>query len=287
MARAEALELGARARFHAGDAAGAAQLASAALAQDDGRNSARLVLALAQRELGDPEAAYETISQASELSVASTDEICRLAELLFETEKHDAAKALLEEAHRACPEAADVVELLCGAYLENREYEELLAAATPFVEGEAPSLALLEAVAASWEQRGDLRRAEYYARQAVMRAPLDAYAQFRLAATEQRNGQTAAAIARFLLVLELEAVDSDLLDAAHEAVETLDAVQLQQIAALASTSVVFRLGFGRDPETALRERGFRLSDAGMGALRAADLDELAGRPVHIDRRMSH
>jgi tetratricopeptide (TPR) repeat protein len=277
----------ARERFAAGDAASAATLARQALEQDASADSARIALALALRELDDLPGAFDVLSRAGELCCRDTHELCALAELLLEGDDAEWALLLLERGREMAPEAVDVAEMLCELYLEEGRHEAVVAVAEPLADRSDASLRLREALLSSWEHQGDLQRAERLARQLVLSAPLEGYAQFRLATLEQRTGQAAQAIARYLLVLELGAVDPDLQGAAEEAVDALDAVQLQQIAALASASVVFRVGLNRDCESTLRVHGFHLSDPALAALRSMDLEELAHTPVHVDRRMSH
>jgi hypothetical protein len=82
----------------------------------------------------------------------------------------------------------------------------------------------------------------------------------------QLQGRSGDALREFQLVLHLYP-DAPFVEDAHEAVEALDAIQIQQILMMASEQNDFRHGLQQAMETALDDSGFHLSENGRESLR--------------------
>ena len=113
----------------------------------------------------------------------------------------------------------------------------------------------------------------------VQLAPGDPYAHYRSGLILQRLARYPEAMRRFELAWELGRSDEQIRQAAREAAEALEGLQIQQILSLASADPVFRLELQRNPDESLAERGFALSDMGKTMLLSLDLEAPLGRDV--------
>jgi tetratricopeptide (TPR) repeat protein len=136
-----------------------------------------------------------------------------------------------------------------------------------------PLLALL---ATACEYAGEILKARDAAGRWAEAAPLDPYAHYKLALLEQRLQNYPAAAERLQMAASLAGADDDVRHAVRDAVNALDAIQLQQVAALREVDLSFRVKLSIDPEEALDERGFSLSP---GALRKLLSAEDAADPI--------
>lgn len=148
--------------------------------------------------------------------------------------------------------------------------------------GSPDDIPLLALLTSACEHAGEVRRAREAAVQWVETAPLDSYAHYRLAMIEQRLGNYAAAAERLDIAAHVAEPDDEVAFAAREALHALDALQLQQVAALVETDLCFRLKLSHDPDEALSERGFTLDSHVLRRLLQAEEAVFAvapGRPA--------
>jgi tetratricopeptide (TPR) repeat protein len=124
-------------------------------------------------------------------------------------------------------------------------------------------------LAAVYLQQGYLDKALRVASELVRLNPNDVVNHFKKAVLYQQKGDIGHSIEEFARVIEMEP-SGELTEAAQEAVAALDGYQLRQIAALASEDTVFFAKLVRDPEAAVAERGFILSNSGRALLRQLD-----------------
>jgi predicted Zn-dependent protease len=97
-------------------------------------------------------------------------------------------------------------------------------------------------------------------------SPRDPLHRLRYATLLQLQGHSGDALREFQLVLHLYP-DAPFVEDAHEAVEALDAIQIQQILMMAGEQNDFRHGLQQEMETALDDSGFHLSENGRESLR--------------------
>jgi tetratricopeptide (TPR) repeat protein len=136
--------------------------------------------------------------------------------------------------------------------------------------GSAADIPLLALLATACEYAGEVAKARDAAGRWVEAAPLDPYAHYKLALLEQRLQNYPAASERLRMAASLAGVDDDVLHAVRDAMGALDALQLQQVAALREVDISFRVKLTMQPEDALEERGFSLTPQGMRQLLSAD-----------------
>lgn len=132
------------------------------------------------------------------------------------------------------------------------------------ISAEATDVPLLAFLATACESAGDVERARRVATRWVQVAPLDAYAHYKLGLLEQRLQNYPEATHRLRIAAGLGGPDDDVVRASNDALQALDGIQIQQVAALLEVDVCFRLKSNQDPAEALHERGFSLS---RGAVR--------------------
>lgn len=97
-------------------------------------------------------------------------------------------------------------------------------------------------------------------------SPRDPLHRLRYATLLQLQGRSGDALREFQLVLQLYP-DAPFVADANEAVEALDAIQIQQILMMAGEQNDFRHGLQQEMETALDDSGFHLSENGRESLR--------------------
>lgn len=131
------------------------------------------------------------------------------------------------------------------------------------LEGGSHDLPILALLTALWERSGDLERARDAAQKWVAACPLDGHGHYRLGLLEQQLGHYAAAVERFELAATLTSPDDTLYEAALDALDVLDSIQVRQALALWEVDTGFRAGLDSDPRLALRQRGFAISDAAL------------------------
>lgn len=134
----------------------------------------------------------------------------------------------------------------------------------------AEDIPLLALLATACEYAGEVLKARDAAGRWVEAAPLDPYAHYKLALLEQRLQNYPAAAERLRMAASLAGADEDVRHAVRDAVGVLDAVQLQQVAALREVDLGFRVKLAIHPEDALEERGFSLSPGALRQLLSAD-----------------
>lgn len=132
------------------------------------------------------------------------------------------------------------------------------------ISAEATDVPLLAFLATACESAGDVERARRVAQRWAEVAPLDPYAHYKLALLEQRMQHYAEATRRLRVAAGLAGPDDDVVRASTDALQALDSIQMQQVAALMEVDVCFRVKSHQDPAGALEERGFSLS---RGAVR--------------------
>ncbi|NLN77023.1 MAG: tetratricopeptide repeat protein [Armatimonadetes bacterium] len=166
-------------------------------------------------------------------------------------------------------------EQLLEALLDVERYDEIIKRARRMLRTFPRSLYARDVLAISYLQKGQIDESLRLVNELINFSPRDPSYQFRKAVLLQQKGLVKAAMTAFNLTLELDP-RGDLASAANEALASLDSYQLGRILAIASEDVVFRTKLMRDPEAALKDRGYALSPNGIAVLRNMDVDQLPG-----------
>ncbi|MCE5324759.1 tetratricopeptide repeat protein [bacterium] len=175
------------------------------------------------------------------------------------------------------PKDGDLQQQLLRTLLEMGRYDEAIAISNRLLESHPRNLIARDILGIAYLQQGRLDSALKVTDELIHLAPTDAAHHFKKAVLLQQKGEIARAMSSFLLALEMEP-DGGLADDAREAIAALDSYQLKQILTLAVEDAIFRTKLALDPESALVQRGFRLSAAGISTLRQLDIGNLPGDP---------
>jgi len=232
-------------------------------------------IAVVFRRAGELEQALRIAGNLVDADGAELGDLLELAELCVAADRPDAAQRLLEAALRVDPSCARAAEMLAEGHLAAGAPEQAVALLEPLYHRGALRPTGLGVLAMAHERLGRPDAAYRLAIRYAQAIPLDPYGHFKLAVLEQRAGAVGRAMARYQLALELAGDDDGLREAARDSIRTLDAIQLQQITALAAASPLFRLRLRHNTPEALEHHGFALTDLGRAMLASVDLDDLA------------
>ncbi|MFQ5811003.1 MAG: tetratricopeptide repeat protein, partial [Armatimonadota bacterium] len=276
-----------RCHIHGGEYGRAIHECRVALELSPDCPEARVDLAIALKRSGRVDEALREAEGLSGELAHGPARVHELAELWMSTDRPaEAIRALapmLAEGQHYEP----AIKTLAEAHLALGEHRKAVEACKRSRAAGTERVPILDLMVMAYEHIGDIPNALVNVTELVQATPLDAHAHFRMGTILQRSGDFSNAMARYAMAAELSAENDQVREAAEEAIETLDAIQLQQIVALASANVVFRAKLDRDMEGTLRDYGFRITDAAIGMLGSLDMDDLAPATGHVDRRMSH
>lgn len=172
-------------------------------------------------------------------------------------------------------------EQLLETLLELGRYEEVISASEKLLMRSPKNILARDMLGLAYVQQGMLDKALKVTNELIQIAPADPVNHFKKAVLLQQKGELAQAMAIFLRVIEMDP-EGEVSDDAREMVAALDSYQLRQILTIAVEDIVFRTKLSLDADSAVQERGFRLSQSGLLALRQIDIDQLPGesRNVH-------
>ncbi len=192
----------------------------------------------------------------------------------------------LEEMRRAAeldPHNASVQEQLLRTLLETGRYDDAIRTSKKVLGTSPTNLFARDILGIVYLQQGMLDKALKVTEEMIRLAPSDSSNYFKRAVLLQQKGEIATAMESFTRALEMDP-RGELADDAREAIAALDSYQLRQVLTLAVGDPVFRAKLTIDAESALAERGFRLSAGGVTTLRQLDLEDLPSEP---QSRMYH
>lgn len=270
-----------------GDYQRAARTARHALKLDPGCSSARVDLAVALRHQRLLHEANAALDELQGQWPPDATRLCELAEIRILEGRLEEGAAALRRALGAQPRHERAIEMLAEAYVLQDECQKAIETCKLSRRRGTERIPILDVLIIASERLGDADDCLAYAGELVQLCPLDAYAHYRLAAALQRQGDFPAAMERYALAADLAGEDEQVAQSAEEAIEALDSIQQQQIVALAASNGVFRLQLKRDPERALREHGFQLTEEGLNRLTSVDIEELPQVPGRGHPGMSH
>jgi tetratricopeptide (TPR) repeat protein len=162
---------------------------------------------------------------------------------------------------------------LANLYHAQRRIDRAIDAMQRAVELDPKNASCHESLLQFYLELGEYDRAIDFGRKLLRKFPRNLYARDILGVAYLQKGDFAHSIDEFIRVVEMDP-DGDMSDNAREAIIALDGYQLRQIVTLAVEDPLFRARLSRDPEDAVRQRGFSLSMTGMMALRQIEFDLL-------------
>ena len=194
------------------------------------------------------------------------------------------AQHQIEPAIQAIKHAVELDPLNCTAneqqlrtLLELGRYDEAISASCRFLRMSPKSIFARDILGIAYLQQGMLDKALRVTNDLIRIDPTDPAHYFKRAVLLQQKGEIAEAMAGFTRVVDMDP-EGEMADDAREAIAALDSYQLRQLLTIAVEDAVLKAKLSLDPESALTERGFRLSAAGIATLRQIDLNELPNDP---------
>jgi tetratricopeptide (TPR) repeat protein len=190
----------------------------------------------------------------------------RIADLYRTMEEWNAALGAAEEAAALQPERQAAYELLMTIAIEAGDTERILAASNALIRLSPRHLLAFAAQSNAYLQLGDIDAAMRVTNNLIRLDPHTAAHRFRKAMMCQHKGEIGLAVQELVIALQLEP-EGPYAEAAHDALQMLDLLQIDQIMTLASEDSVFRTKFLREPNATASEKGFVLSEHGTHLLR--------------------
>ena len=170
---------------------------------------------------------------------------------------------------RLSPQATKSVALWrsrAESHLEAQAWDECIAACRSLLKIDPRHHFAQETLATALLQTGQIDEAVQAVQRLLEISPRDPLHRLQLATLLQMQGRHGASLSEFERVASLYP-DAPFVEKAREAVENLDRLQTSQILLLAAEQDNFRWQLERDPETALAQNGFYLSENGFESLR--------------------
>ena len=160
------------------------------------------------------------------------------------------------------PGNAGMQQLLLRTLIEVGRYEEAIDTSHRLLKRSPKSILARDVLGVVYLQQGRLDQALKVTDELIQLAPTDSAHHFKKAVLLQQKGEIAAAMNGFLRSLELDPT-GEMSEDAREAIAALDSYQLRQLLTVAVEDAVFRAKLAIDTESALQERGYRLSPSGL------------------------
>lgn len=135
---------------------------------------------------------------------------------------------------------------------------------------------LLDLLAFIYLQKGEVREALQVMQRLARMIPTDPVIQFKLATLHHQLGNYAQAVSAYRMTIT-RAPGTDLAREAQHALKALDRHQLEQVFMLSMEDPIFRAKLIRNPQKALREKGFLLSESSLEVIYNTDFSQLPKR----------
>jgi len=190
----------------------------------------------------------------------------RIANIYRTMEVWNDAFAAAEEAAALEPHRQAAYELLMTIAIEAGNSERVIFASNALIRLMPRHLLAYSAQSNAYIQQGDIDAAMRVTTTMIRLDPHTAAHRFRKAMLCQHKGEVGLAVHELAIALSLEPL-GPYAEAASDALQMLDLMQIEQIMVLAGEDSVFRIKFQREPNETARERGFILSESGENLLR--------------------
>ena len=189
----------------------------------------------------------------------------RIADLQCRCRQWEQALGAAEQAVTLAPNQPEAWEMLMAIAARVGDFDRALAASRALIKRRPRHQAAYDALGALYMQRGDVDGALRVLNSLLRLCPGEGAHHFKKGLLLQHKGEIALAVHAFSTALEL-APNGQCAWEARQALETLDAHQLNQILTLGMEDKIFRARLLRDAEDAAAERGFCLSEHGYHIL---------------------
>lgn len=190
----------------------------------------------------------------------------RIADIYRTMEEWNAALGAAEEAAALQPERQAAYELLMTIAIEAGNTERVLAASNALIRLSPRHLLAYAAQSNAYLQMGEIDAAMRVTNNLIRLDPHTAAHRFRKAMLCQHKGEIGLAVQELTAALQLEP-EGPYADAALDALQSLDLLQIDQIMTLAAEDSIFRTKFLREPGETASARGFVLSENGTQLLK--------------------
>ena len=223
-----------------------------------------LQIATWQRQTRAPKEAIETLITALQANGISTVGSARGDDT--ESSKSRMRRAKRQSQPLSEADVAALWQAMAESQWDARNWSGCIKACEALLQLQPRSHAAREMLATALLQDGRPTEAMSLMEELLRMSPRDPLHRLRYATLLQLQGRSGDALREFQLVLQLYP-DAPFVEDAHEAVEALDAIQIQQILMMAGEQNDFRHGLQQEMETALGDSGFHLSENGRESLR--------------------
>ncbi|MCE5314894.1 MAG: tetratricopeptide repeat protein [Armatimonadota bacterium] len=219
--------------------------------------------------------AIENIKEAIALCPRDPKISIQLANIYRAQNRMGPAIEAMQNAVELDPKDGDIQQQLLRTLLEMGRYDEAITTSCKLLKKYPRNLLARDILGIAYLQQGRLDSALKVTNELIRLAPTDAAHHFKKGVLLQQKGEIGQAMSAFLFALQMEP-EGELADDAREAIAALDSFQLRQVLTLAVEDAVFRTKLALNTESALIERGFHLSSAGVSTLKQLDLGSLPG-----------
>lgn len=230
--------------------------------------------------------ALTSLNQALTLGADPYDCYLRQSQVYQSLGRPEDALSAAEKAVAARPNAVAPREAMVALYLQLRNFDGAIAVSREILRIAPRHMAARHAMGAAYMSIGDFDAAMRVANEMVRMEPDEPLHRLKRAMLLEHMGQTHMAMEDLQRALDL-AEDEDLRSHLREHMETLDLVELHKIIMLAEDDPVFRLRVMREPERAITERGFSLSEWGLRRLEEITSEILADLGTSTTPRLYH
>lgn len=201
----------------------------------------------------------------------------RIADLECRQQRWWGAVCAAEQAMAMAPNRILAYELLVAISLQAGDYRRAISTSQALIKLMPRQESIYDTLSAIYLQVGDIDAALRVLNTLVRLDPDNATYQYKKGLLFQHKGEVVLAVDAFTLAIQIDPSGSCGAEA-QEALETLDAMQLNQVLTLGMEDMVFRIRLLRNPEEAAAERGFLLSEQG---------NQILGELCHQLLRNSH
>lgn len=202
----------------------------------------------------------------------------RIAEVYCRMQQWAPALSTAEQAMQIAPNRLPAYEMAMTIALEAGDSERAFSAGQALIKLSPRHIAAHDTLGAVYMQKGDVDAAMRVLNKLIRIDPKNPTHHFKKALLCQHKGEVVLAMRELTETLRIDPAGVHA-EAAQEALETLDAYQLNQIFILAMEDSIFRAKLTQDAEEAVAERGFLLSEVGNQIVAELSTQTLPDLPV--------
>lgn len=226
---------------------------------------------LAERGMYDE--AIENVKQAMAIYPREPKCSLQLANIYRAQNRMGQAIEAMKKAVELDPLNATVQEQLLRTLLELERYDDAISTSKKLLKLSPKNIFARDILGVAYLQQGMLDKALKVTNDLIRLAPTDSTHYFKKAVLLQQKGEISSAMDAYLRVLEMSD-NTEIIDDTRAAIAALDSYQLKQILTILIEDPVFRAKLALDFQSALEEKGFKLSTSGMLTLKQINIDDL-------------